>query len=189
MPIEQLHSLLNIYHWEKYEIFHLFPCMSLNSTTTVLLQGWIWHWITQESWYVIKQRNQTKSAQFFFFLLSLAFFFTCVLSFSLSSLSYTPSASHFLSLSLSLLPAFLSHINFSLFLFTLCFLSLSLSFSQHFFLTSISHFFVYLMLSQSLSLSLIRLQHISSISHSLSTDTTLFLSNFLILFLLFFPLL
>ena len=30
----------------------------LNSTTTVL-QGWLWHWITQEGWYTVKQRNQT----------------------------------------------------------------------------------------------------------------------------------
>ena len=32
----------------------------LNSTTTVLLQVWLWHWITHEGWYAIKQRSQTK---------------------------------------------------------------------------------------------------------------------------------
>ena len=32
-----------------------------NSTTTVLLEGWLWHYITQEGWYDIKQQNkQTK---------------------------------------------------------------------------------------------------------------------------------
>ena len=33
----------------------------LNSTTTVLLQGWLWHLFkTHKSWYAIKQRNKTK---------------------------------------------------------------------------------------------------------------------------------
>ena len=32
----------------------------LNSTTTVLLQVWLWHWITHEGWYAIKQRIQAK---------------------------------------------------------------------------------------------------------------------------------
>ena len=32
-----------------------FFCLS-----TVLLQGWPWHWITHKGWYVIKQRNQTN---------------------------------------------------------------------------------------------------------------------------------
>ena len=30
----------------------------LNSTTTVLLQGQLWHEITHKDWYAIKQRNQ-----------------------------------------------------------------------------------------------------------------------------------
>ena len=38
--------------------FH-FPSYRLNSTTTVLLQGWLWHYITHEGWYAIKQRHQT----------------------------------------------------------------------------------------------------------------------------------
>ena len=32
----------------------------LNGITAVLLQGWLWHLITPEGWYAIKQRNQTK---------------------------------------------------------------------------------------------------------------------------------
>ena len=36
------------------------PGYGLNSTTTVLLEGWLWHWITYKGWYAIKQRNQTK---------------------------------------------------------------------------------------------------------------------------------
>ena len=42
----------------------------LNNITTVFLLGQIWHWITQEGWYLIKQRNWiestiTTSADFF----------------------------------------------------------------------------------------------------------------------------
>ena len=29
----------------------------LHSTTTVLPEGWLWHWITHEDWYTIKQKN------------------------------------------------------------------------------------------------------------------------------------
>ena len=32
----------------------------LSSITAVLQQGWLWHYITYEGWYAIKQRNQTK---------------------------------------------------------------------------------------------------------------------------------
>ena len=32
---------------------------TLNSTPTLLLQRWPWHWITHEGWYATKQRNQT----------------------------------------------------------------------------------------------------------------------------------
>ena len=32
----------------------------LNSITAVLLQGWLWHKMTWEGWYAIKQRNQTN---------------------------------------------------------------------------------------------------------------------------------
>ena len=31
----------------------------LDSTTTVLLEEWLWHYITHEGWYAITQRNQT----------------------------------------------------------------------------------------------------------------------------------
>ena len=33
----------------------------LNSTTTVLLQGWIWHLIIHEDWYVIKNKGRNES--------------------------------------------------------------------------------------------------------------------------------
>ena len=49
-----LHSL-----WERYEPSYP-PSYGLNSITTILLEGWLWHWITYKSWYAIKQRNQTK---------------------------------------------------------------------------------------------------------------------------------
>ena len=36
----------------------IFLAMGLFSTTTVLLEGWIWHYITQLDWYAIKQQNK-----------------------------------------------------------------------------------------------------------------------------------
>ena len=36
------------------------PIYGLNSIPAVLLEGWLWHWITNKGWYAIKQRNQTK---------------------------------------------------------------------------------------------------------------------------------
>ena len=33
----------------------------LNSTTTLLLQRWLWNYITRKDWYTMKQGNQTKS--------------------------------------------------------------------------------------------------------------------------------
>ena len=33
------------------------PSYGLNSTTTVLLEGWILYYITQEGWYAIKQQS------------------------------------------------------------------------------------------------------------------------------------
>ena len=38
----------------------ILPSFELNSPTTVLLQGWIWLWITHKRWFAIKQRNQRK---------------------------------------------------------------------------------------------------------------------------------
>ena len=38
-----------------------------NSSTTFLLQGWLWHWITHKGWYAIRQRNQTKSIFCYFY--------------------------------------------------------------------------------------------------------------------------
>ena len=32
----------------------------LNSTTTVLLGEWLWHYLTYKGWYAIKQRNHTN---------------------------------------------------------------------------------------------------------------------------------
>ena len=36
----------------------------LNSTTAILLQWWLWHLITHENWFAIKQRNQTYSLEY-----------------------------------------------------------------------------------------------------------------------------
>ena len=38
----------------------LFPNYKLDSTTTLLWQEKLWHWITHEGWYAIKQRQETK---------------------------------------------------------------------------------------------------------------------------------
>ena len=35
------------------------PSYGLNNTTTVLLEGWIWHWITKEGWYAVKKQRTT----------------------------------------------------------------------------------------------------------------------------------
>ena len=56
-PVALLHSLSGKYPWERYEPPYP-PSYGLNSTTTVLLEGWIWHWITQEGWYATKQINK-----------------------------------------------------------------------------------------------------------------------------------
>ena len=41
--------------WASYP-----PCHRLNSTTTVLLQGWLSHWMTLKSWYTIKTKKTKK---------------------------------------------------------------------------------------------------------------------------------
>ena len=61
-PVALLRSLSGKYPWERYEPPYP-PSYGLNSTTTVLLGEWIWHWITYKGWYAIKQRNQTKPNQ------------------------------------------------------------------------------------------------------------------------------
>ena len=38
------------------------PRWTLNSTYTLFLQGWLWHYVTHEGWYAIKQSNPPKSA-------------------------------------------------------------------------------------------------------------------------------
>ena len=44
------------YPWERYETPYP-PSNGLNSTTTVHLGEWLWHYITYKGWYAIKQRN------------------------------------------------------------------------------------------------------------------------------------
>ena len=46
---------------DKYPrgIFEI-PCCVLNSISAIL-QGWLWHKITHEGWYDIKQRNGNQS--------------------------------------------------------------------------------------------------------------------------------
>ena len=51
------------------------PGYGLNSITTVLLQRWIWHWITHKSWYTIKQTN----SWFLFYKKKLWFLFTSII--------------------------------------------------------------------------------------------------------------
>ena len=58
-PVALLRSLSDKYPWERYE--PPYPLSyELDSTTTVVLEGWLWHWITYKGWYAIKQRNQTR---------------------------------------------------------------------------------------------------------------------------------
>ena len=52
-PLMLLCSISDKYLWERHEPLYP-PIYGLNSTTTVLLKGWIWHEITQEGWYAIK---------------------------------------------------------------------------------------------------------------------------------------
>ena len=49
-----LRSLSDKYPLERYK--HTYP----PSITGFLLEWRLWHWITQEDWYAIKQRNQAK---------------------------------------------------------------------------------------------------------------------------------
>ena len=44
-PVALLCSLSDKYHWKRYEPPYS-PTFGLNSTTTFLLEGWIWHQIT-----------------------------------------------------------------------------------------------------------------------------------------------
>ena len=61
-PVAQLRWLSDKYPWEMYEPPYP-PNYEINSTTIVLLEEWLWHWITNKGWYAIKQRNQTKPNQ------------------------------------------------------------------------------------------------------------------------------
>ena len=54
----ELQLLYYVHFRERYEPPYP-PSYGLNSTTTVLLGEWLWHWITYKSWYAIKQRNLT----------------------------------------------------------------------------------------------------------------------------------
>ena len=56
-----LHSVSDKYPWERYE--PPYPqSYGLNSTISVLLEGWLWHLITNKGLYAIKTKkpNQTK---------------------------------------------------------------------------------------------------------------------------------
>ena len=45
---------------EKYKITdYPSPSYRLNSVTAVLLQGWLWHWITHQVWCTIKTKKPT----------------------------------------------------------------------------------------------------------------------------------
>ena len=57
-PVALFRSLSNKYSRERDDSPYP-PSYWLNSTTTVLQEGWIWHWITRQGWYAIKQSNQT----------------------------------------------------------------------------------------------------------------------------------
>ena len=46
-PVVLLYSLSDKYRREKHELFY-HPSLGLESTTTIPLEGWIWHWITFE---------------------------------------------------------------------------------------------------------------------------------------------
>ena len=51
-----LRSLSDKYPWERYEPPYP-PSYVLNCTTTVLLERLLWHWITHEVWYAIKNKE------------------------------------------------------------------------------------------------------------------------------------
>ena len=53
-----LRSLSEKYPRERHEPPYA-PSYGSNSTTTVLLKGWLWYKITHPGWYAIKQRNKT----------------------------------------------------------------------------------------------------------------------------------
>ena len=64
---------LTKYTWKRYGLPYPTPSYGLNSTTTVLLQGWRWHLITHEGWYTIKQRNQSIGIIFSFIIYTFKF--------------------------------------------------------------------------------------------------------------------
>ena len=45
---------------KRKDSFDLLPSFGLNNTTTVFLQGCIWHKITHEDYYAIKRKNDKK---------------------------------------------------------------------------------------------------------------------------------
>ena len=136
----------------------------LDNTTTILLQGWLWYYITHEGWYAITQRNQTNplwslslSFTLYFSVFLYVLWFLDHLSLSLSLLSLSLSLLGLsLSLSLSLVSLIFWKFSLGIFLLLLYHLSLSLSLSSlfllpfslcfpfYFFITSLS---LYLYLS------------------------------------------
>ena len=77
-PIIQLRSLLDYYPWERHETRSP-SSYELNSTMTVLLQGLLWLWITDNGWYAIKPN------QILFFLSFFLSFFLVISEFKLQS--------------------------------------------------------------------------------------------------------
>ena len=99
-PVALLRSLSDKYPRERYETPYL-PRYWLNSIIAVLLEGWLWHWITHEGWYAIKQRNQTIKIRLSIIPKTASSIFTCELFFLLLCVVSTVSFDS-LSLSLSL---------------------------------------------------------------------------------------
>ena len=58
-------SLSNYYTWKKHKLSYP-SSYGLNSITTLLLQEKLWHKITHNGWYAIKQRSQTYFIIYFF---------------------------------------------------------------------------------------------------------------------------
>ena len=60
----QSHYYVLFRAWEDMTPTYTPSYGSLNSTTTVFLQEWLWHYISSQTWYAIKQRNLTRNCLF-----------------------------------------------------------------------------------------------------------------------------
>ena len=65
-PVSLLCSLSDSYSWDRYEPPYPLSCW-LNTIAAVLLQWWLWFYITHKGWYAIKQRNQSKRFMYWSF--------------------------------------------------------------------------------------------------------------------------